>query len=346
MKLVALVVLYFMWCVPMAAGLRGFTMLPSMRRRGLSPIRQVTQHSTPGDKSSLTASDRKVLALTASVGVAETGWINLQKIGLISWEAADGMCSGASVLCSEILNGPWSTAFGFPLSAFGMAAYAAVMALALAPSMPERQSQLGLLGVTLSMAVFSAYLLTILVFQIGSPCPWCLFSAFLSSLLCAFTWVRSGDVAQHFKLGLSTAAATVAACIVFFVASGTDIAIADARSYLEVAGSSSNVSRMSPPPLTEHSSERAVAIAKKLKEKRVKLYGAYWCSHCFEQKQRLGLEAMQHIPYYECAKDGENAKTSMCKEMKVPGYPTWEVNGKLYPGEMSLDELEAMADEQ
>ena len=55
---------------------------------------------------------------------------------------------------------------------------------------------------------------------------------------------------------------------------------------------------------------------------------------------------MQHIPYYECAKDGENSKTSMCKEMKVPGYPTWEVNGKFYPGEMSLDELEAMADEQ
>jgi hypothetical protein len=27
----------------------------------------------------------------------------------------------------------------------------------------------------------------------------------------------------------------------------------------------------------------------------------------------------------------------------VPGYPTWEINGELYPGEKSIEELEEIS---
>ena len=72
------------------------------------------------------------------------------------------------------------------------------------------------------------------------------------------------------------------------------------------------------------------------------MYGAYWCSHCFDQKEALGKEAFRKITYVECSKDGYNSQTKLCKEKEVPGYPTWEINGKLYPGQQELDELEEL----
>ena len=54
----------------------------------------------------------------------------------------------------------------------------------------------------------------------------------------------------------------------------------------------------------------------------------------------MGFEAMQKIPYIECSKEGLNSQNGLCKERDVPGYPTWEINGQLFPGEQELDELE------
>ena len=71
-----------------------------------------------------------------------------------------------------------------------------------------------------------------------------------------------------------------------------------------------------------------------------KMFGAYWCSHCYEQKQRLGKEAFANVQYNECSKEGLNSRKDLCKEKNIPGYPTWEINGKLFPGDMYLDELE------
>ena len=67
---------------------------------------------------------------------------------------------------------------------------------------------------------------------------------------------------------------------------------------------------------------------------------AYWCGHCFDQKQFLGKEAYTSYQYIECSKDGVDSQNKLCKERNVPGYPTWEINGKLYPGEQELDELQ------
>ena len=94
------------------------------------------------------------------------------------------------------------------------------------------------------------------------------------------------------------------------------------------------------PPVTATSSDRALKIGEDLKSLDAKMFGAYWCSHCYEQKQRLGKEAFANVQYNECAKEGLNSKADMCKAKKIPGYPTWEINGKLFPGDMYLDELE------
>ena len=46
----------------------------------------------------------------------------------------------------------------------------------------------------------------------------------------------------------------------------------------------------------------------------------------------LGQEATEgYLTYVECDKKGTSSKRDMCKETKVPGFPTWEINGEFFP---------------
>jgi hypothetical protein len=46
-------------------------------------------------------------------------------------------------------------------------------------------------------------------------------------------------------------------------------------------------------------------LAKELKRVGAIFYGAWWCSHCFHQKNLFGTEAGQQLPYVECDKNDE-----------------------------------------
>ena len=56
--------------------------------------------------------------------------------------------------------------------------------------------------------------------------------------------------------------------------------------------------------MTTQSSERSQQLAKRLKDAGAKMYGAFWCSHCHEQKEAFGRQAMKDFPYVECYPDG------------------------------------------
>ena len=101
-----------------------------------------------------------------------------------------------------------------------------------------------------------------------------------------------------------------------------------------------------PPRIRTDSTDQSIALAKKIVSSEIdgKLYGAYWCSHCNNQKQLFGMEAANIFPYIECDKNGANSQNALCREKKLKGYPTWELQGKLFPGEKSLDELEKIVD--
>ena len=49
---------------------------------------------------------------------------------------------------------------------------------------------------------------------------------------------------------------------------------------------------------------KAVELATRLREAGAKMYGAFWCSHCQEQKQAFGAEAQRDLPYVECFPQG------------------------------------------
>tara|TARA_Y100000031_G_scaffold153731_1_gene199633 strand:- start:768 stop:2144 length:1377 start_codon:yes stop_codon:yes gene_type:complete len=74
----------------------------------------------------------------------------------------------------------------------------------------------------------------------------------------------------------------------------------------------------------------------------VKMYGAYWCSHCANQKE-LFEDAFKKITYVECAIEGSREQTTVCKEAEIKGYPSWDIKGKIYPGEQTLEQLSELS---
>ena len=56
------------------------------------------------------------------------------------------------------------------------------------------------------------------------------------------------------------------------------------------------------------------------------MYSAYWCPHCYEQKEDFGEEAAKKLTVIECAADGQSSHRLFVKQ-KHRGYP-WEINGK------------------
>jgi hypothetical protein len=82
-----------------------------------------------------------------------------------------------------------------------------------------------------------------------------------------------------------------------------------------------------------------VDFAKCLSSKNVKLYGAFTCPHCLNQKKAFG-DGVQYINYIECHPQGPNANPQACIDKKIEGFPTWEMqNGEFLVGEQTMETL-------
>lgn len=72
----------------------------------------------------------------------------------------------------------------------------------------------------------------------------------------------------------------------------------------------------------------ARSLAKCLKAKGAKFYGASWCPHCNNQKKAFG-SAASDLPYVECSEGGTRNQRQECTDAGVKGYPTWKfANGR------------------
>lgn len=81
------------------------------------------------------------------------------------------------------------------------------------------------------------------------------------------------------------------------------------------------------------------ALVEYLATKNAIFYGAYWCDHCQKQKSLFGATAAEKLTYIECAADGENSQRKLCKQKNIKMFPTWEIDGRYYPGTKDLKEL-------
>lgn len=85
---------------------------------------------------------------------------------------------------------------------------------------------------------------------------------------------------------------------------------------------------------TRHRPGRLDAFAQCLSSKGVKMYGAFWCPHCLEQKELFG-SSFDFAPYVECGVEGSRAEQPVCVQAGIKNFPTWvfpdgtRVEGKL-----------------
>ena len=91
--------------------------------------------------------------------------------------------------------------------------------------------------------------------------------------------------------------------------------------------------------VTSESTKGTIEFAKYLKDKGVVKYSAYWCPNCLNQSELFGKQAYKELNVVECARDGINSQTQLCIDKEIKGFPTWEINGKLYLGVLSLNDL-------
>lgn len=65
-------------------------------------------------------------------------------------------------------------------------------------------------------------------------------------------------------------------------------------------------------------------FAKCLKDRGVKMYGAYWCPHCQDQKSKFKA-SFEFVDYTECGVEGDTSiRTQACKDAGIQHYPTWQ----------------------
>ena len=83
------------------------------------------------------------------------------------------------------------------------------------------------------------------------------------------------------------------------------------------------------------------AFARCLGDRGVKMYGAWWCPHCVEQKEKFGA-SFEYAPYVECGDKGDlKGRNPVCMDADIKHYPTWQVppTGERVERVFTLEEL-------
>lgn len=79
-----------------------------------------------------------------------------------------------------------------------------------------------------------------------------------------------------------------------------------------------------------------------LKDRGVKMYGAWWCPHCQEQKEKFGETSFKLVPYTECGVPGDvKGQNPQCKQDGITHFPTWQFppTGERVERVFTLEEL-------
>src|ERR1017187_4760198 len=76
--------------------------------------------------------------------------------------------------------------------------------------------------------------------------------------------------------------------------------------------------------LGNRSQHKYDGFARCLKDRGVKMYGAWWCPHCQEQKEKFGA-SFEYAPYVECGIKGDtHGEAQVCKDENIHHFPTWQ----------------------
>ncbi|MGC9528022.1 MAG: vitamin K epoxide reductase family protein [Limnospira sp.] len=274
---------------------------------------------------------RTLIFAIATLGAIETAYLTGVKL-----LGRSAICPTQG--CHDVLNSSYATVFGLPISLFGFLAYLSMAALAAAPGLanPDTQKVLRaqlegrtwwpMFALGTAMAVMSGFLMYLLAFELHALCPYCIASATFSVTLFLLTLIGRPweDFGQQALVGV---AVTMVALVAVLGVYGGKPTTATETAEL--------VNR----PITTESGPAELSLARHLKEMGIQTYGAYWCPHCYEQKQLFGRQAFSLLDYVECDPNGNQARPQLCRKAGIKAYPSWEIDGEIYPGRLALKEL-------
>nr|WP_286191214.1 vitamin K epoxide reductase family protein [Synechococcus sp. FACHB-909] len=274
------------------------------------------------------------MAVLATIGVIDTATITLNRWGLIG----NLSCPGGAEGCDKVLNSPWGSVFGQPLSLFGFLAYGAVLVMAVLPLLLNGEARTtinglswwGLFLLSAGMAVFSLVLVGVMAFQIKAFCTFCLMSAAISLTLFVLSLI--GGEWEDTGALLFRGVLTVLAVGLIGLGWATSLNRPESATGPGM-----------PIPVTSASTPATIALADHLTATGAVMYSAYWCPHCHDQKQLFGKEASAKLKIIECAPDGRNSQAALCASKNIQGFPTWEIKGQLDSGQKTLAQLAALS---
>ena len=295
---------------------------------------------------------RPLIGGIAILGALNTAYLTITKL-------TNGATACPTGGCEQVLSSAYATVFGLPLAAFGLLAYISMAILALAPlaiqgdqqkdlrSSLENSTWFLLFAGSTAMLIFSGYLMSIMVTKFVMPygaqgiCYYCIASAVFALSLFVLTLLGRAwdDVGQLAFTGLLVGMVTLVGTLAIYAPIGKPVAGA-----YNIGPSSGQVFFT----VTDTSGESEIQLARHLKQMGAKMYSAYWCPHCYEQKKLFGVAALNDLPFVECAPDGKDSQTAVCQDVAAKvekqlghpfGFPTWEINGKFYSGQEKLQDL-------
>ena len=290
---------------------------------------------------------RLLIGITAILGICVTAYLTWVKL------SNNGACGTES--CQIVLTSPFANVGNFPLTGLGLLSYVGVAAMAFAPTLINPKTNkaahtqlndltwLGLLLAGVGMAVFSGYLMYLLAFVIKAACPFCIASAVFTFAIFGLTLFGRewDDIGQVIFAGLSAGLISLIVSLVLY-----NTSIPPVERY---ANSEIELTTLSPTTdlevgvgweIKSTSTPAEIELAKHLTQTGAKMYSAYWCPHCYEQKQLFGKEAWAQVTNVECAADAKkNPQPEACTKAGIKGFPTWIINGKIDSGTKKLAKL-------
>lgn len=259
--------------------------------------------------------DAWVLALAAA-GMLLTGYLAMAAWG----GGAPAFCAQGGG-CDVIQGSRWSSLFGLPMALWGFGLYALVALAAATGSAPaarwRRLSRLTALGLAIS-----AYLTVVGIVALDATCGWCLASlAVMAALFAVVHLRRPGAPAGGGTWGswwLGNGLLAVGVVVALHVVLG---GVLDRRP----------------------ENPRVAALVDHLDDIGARYYGASWCGSCARQTRMFGASASR-LPYVECSPHGRGGPVAReCAAAGVSSYPSWEINGLVYAGIHTPEELAGLS---
>ena len=278
------------------------------------------------------------IAILSTIGIVDTGSISLKNWGLFTSLSCPGIQNG----CETVLNSPWGTLFennqvNIPLSLAGFISYLSILVITILLSLnlisPKEKLNKFLWWlifiVSCASSSFSFLLINIMFFKIQAYCFFCILSTILSFSIFIISMIGANFESREPMIfrGFIVAISVLLGGLIW----STNVDPANAN----YTKPNENVS----PTITTSSTPQKVKFAKFLKENNIVMYSAYWCPHCHDQKQLFGKAAVKELKVIECAIDGKDNQSELCKIKGISGFPSWEINGEIYSGTQDLNDL-------